>query len=422
MTASPAEALERQLAQLDRTANPDGWALAAGRVAMARAEVGDPNGALTLLEQAAAVLTASRAPMEHGRLLVGAAVAHRALGDGPRALELFKAGTDLLVGRAGAVEVAAAHSNIGLVAAELGRTDEALAAFDAALLLAPGDDPRLLASLYVNRGQVHLARGDAVGLHSARIDFAAAAACSDSTSSPVQHGQAHNGLGAVAQATGDHANAAEHFMAAVATFTPLQFPFQHAVANHNLGLALADPAGEIASRRRALVAFEVALTLFDPNRHRAHWAESFRRAEAVDAMLGVGFPGWTRDDHFTAMVAELGDDERLSAVRTRLGHIAQRPDPHRRRAFASLAAAALRRSDSTQRSALRATLSVLMELPEPVLKSGLGGQTDAHNALETDDERSRADSAFDDAIHEMLHGPQRVRVRDLLEELGWQRP
>ena len=419
---SPAAALERQLEAVDQAADPDAWALLAGRVALARAEVGDVNGALALVEHAATVLTPNRAPLEHGRLLAIAAAAHRTLGDSLRAWELFVAAARLLSGRAGAAEVAAAYSNVGLAAAELGRAGDALLAFETALASAPSGEGRLRASLLINRAQLHLAGSAPDALALASLDFRAAADVSDLESTPVQHGQAHNGLGSVAQARGDRAVAAEHFMVAMATFTPSQFPFQHAVASHNLGLALADPSGSVVSLRRALSAFEVALTLFDPQRQRAQWAESFRRAQEVEAFLAIDHPGWTRDDHLAALLGGLDDVERVAVARTRLGHIAQRPDPHRRRAFAASAAAALRRDEDTHRAVLYATVSVLMELPDDVLRSGLRGQLDAHQALNDPDRARLADQALDDAIHARLHGPQRVRVRDLLEEMGWQRP
>ena len=419
---SPAAALEGQLGATDRVADPTGWSLLAGRVALARSELGDSAGALVLVDQAAAILTATRAPLEHARLLVTAAAAHRALGNPVRAFELFEAAAQLLAGRATAPELAAALSNIGLVAAELGRTGVALAAFDDALESAPDDAHRLRASLHINRAQLHLAGSGHDALDRAAADFQAAAAISDMESTPIQHGQAHNGLGTVAQARGDRAGAAGYFSAALATFAPAQFPFLHAVASHNLGLALSDPDGTVVALRRALSAFEVALTLFDPQRQRAQWTESFHRAEAVEAILAAEHAGWTRDDHLAALLGGLDEGERLGLARTRLGHIAQRPDPHRRRAFATSAAAALRRDTDTHRAVLHATVSVLMELPDDVLRSGLQGQLDAHQALDDPVRAVAADEALDDAIHALLHGPQRVRVRDLLEEMGWERP
>ena len=419
---SPAIALERQLAVLDRRTDPDGWALLAGRVALARAELGDPSGALALIEPAAAVLTAARAPLEHGRLLLIAAAAHRAQGAGAQAFDLFQRAAAMLDGRASAGELAAARSNVGLVAAELGRVADALGAFDAALSAAPDEDRRLRASLHVNRGQVHLASPGAASLSAAEADFRSAAALADRTAAPVQHGQAKNGLGAIAQARGDLAGAAVHFEAAMATFTPTQFPFHHAVASHNLGLALSDPNFPVVVRQRALVAFEGALTLFDPQRQRPQWAESYRRATDLEASLAVDLPDWSRDDHFAALLAEVSESDRIALARTRLGHIAQRPDPHRRRAFALLAAAGLRRGPAVAKVVLRCTVTILMELPEDVLQSGLSGQMDAHHALLDPRLIEDADRVLDEAIHDLLHGPQRVRVRDLLEVMGWQRP
>ncbi len=421
-TGSPVAPLERELAAFDRSADPTGWALLAGRVALARTELGDPAGALELIDSAVHVLTAARAPLEHGRLLLVAATAHRATGNALLALELFTRAAQMLEGRAGPAELAAARSNVGLVGTELGRIDVALEAFDGALCVAPIDEHRLRASLHINRAQAHLAGSRSTALEGAKADFDAAAAITNRTTAPIQHGHAQQGLGSIALAHGDLAAAAAHFESAMATFTPAQFPFQHAVASHNLGLALSNPAFPAVVRQRALFAFEVALTLFDPQRQLAQWSESYRRAADVEAGLAVDHVGWQRDDHVAALLGELAEHDRLPMARTRLGHIAQRPDPHRRRAFASLAAAGLRRSGDAQRSLLRATLTVLMEMPDDVFRSGLAGQIDAHRGLVDNDAIRAADRCLDEAIHDLLHGPQRVRVRDLLEEMGWERP
>ena len=70
---------------------------------------------------------------------------------------------------------------------------------------------------------------------------------------------------------------------------------------------------------------------------------------------------------------------------------------------------------------LRATIEVFMEFPDEVLQSGLIAQLDAHATL-APERRADADRRFDTAIQELVMGPQRVRMRDVLYEAGWDRP
>jgi hypothetical protein len=43
----------------------------------------------------------------------------------------------------------------------------------------------------------------------------------------------------------------------------------------------------------------------------------------------------------------------------------------------------------------------------------------AHRACS---DQAAYDRALDEVVHDLLHGPQRVRVRDILEGHGWVRP
>ena len=70
---------------------------------------------------------------------------------------------------------------------------------------------------------------------------------------------------------------------------------------------------------------------------------------------------------------------------------------------------------------LRTMITVLMELPEPVLESALRSLLRAHSMLDPHDQRA-ADFILDEAIQALLFGPQRIRVRDMLEDIGWDRP
>lgn len=66
-------------------------------------------------------------------------------------------------------------------------------------------------------------------------------------------------------------------------------------------------------------------------------------------------------------------------------------------------------------------ITVLMELPDNLLQSAIEAQVVAHRRLEAHDRRA-ADFILDEAIQLLLFGPQRIRVRDLLEDIGWERP
>ena len=70
---------------------------------------------------------------------------------------------------------------------------------------------------------------------------------------------------------------------------------------------------------------------------------------------------------------------------------------------------------------IRTVIPVLMELPETLLESALESQLAAHAMLDNHDQRA-ADFILDEAINALLFGPQRIRVRDILEEIGWERP
>ena len=70
---------------------------------------------------------------------------------------------------------------------------------------------------------------------------------------------------------------------------------------------------------------------------------------------------------------------------------------------------------------IRTIITVLMELPETLLESALESQLAAHAVLDNHDQRA-ADFILDEAINALLFGPQRIRVRDMLEDIGWERP
>ena len=62
-----------------------------------------------------------------------------------------------------------------------------------------------------------------------------------------------------------------------------------------------------------------------------------------------------------------------------------------------------------------------MELPDDILRSGMLAQLDALGTLPGAEQRP-AHLRFDAAIQQLVMGPQRVRMREILYEAGWERP
>ena len=228
------EDLEAALEAVSLAEAPDDWALAAYRLAVARSEAAgrpeDIDQALEMLDKAARILTADRAPVEHGRILTAAANCHRAGGRADRALELFGRAADLIAPRAPAVEHAAALINLGLAHCEAGHAEPAIEALDRAVELMTGgreqrsdiaagdrwshDGPagsqtgqgngsesgpddeagRLLGAALINRAQARQSLGRDEDVRAALDDYRGAMAALPTSS--LQTGMAAHGLGA----------------------------------------------------------------------------------------------------------------------------------------------------------------------------------------------------------------------------------
>ena len=407
---------------------PLGRATAAYRLAVAVGESApaDHRRALRLLDEARSVLTETRAPIEHARILTAAASQHRAMSEPVRAAELFERAAWLLDARADVAERAAAWSNVGLARSELGRLTEAVDAFDraadgigvAAVTAASASSiGRIHATVLINRGLALFSLGD---FDRARADLEAGLGLVDVAAAPVQLGMAHHSLGQLFTAEGRTDVAIPHFLAALRIFTRTTFPYQHAVATFNLGVAYARDT-VLISLQRALWSFEAAVNLFDPRMQTPQWQETATRLNEVTHRLAKLSPGRNVAEHRASLLGSVGDDEQLSLMRDLAERFAARPDPQRTASFFEAAAAARGEVLGVARALLRTTLFVLAELPDPVLRSGLIGQLGAHRNLAEHD-RMAADTALDQVIQELFQGPQRVRFRDILYELGWERP
>jgi len=439
---SPAQsvaALTERFESLDRVAEADAWATAAYRLGMATAEqpTAHPEtglrSALDLYRQAAEVFTANRAPVEHARVLNAAGSAHRMLGDISTAARLFREALSLLADRNVESEEASVWNNLGLVLSEGGRFDDSIAAFSRSLGLVDGateEDIRTQLATQHNLGQAHMASGGLDGLTAAvAVLRDASAMARQSTESTMHTGLIDHSLGVAlkalatldAAATDAHIDdAVQAFERSLTIFTSVGFPMHHAIAKHNLGHALA-VRSDVESKQRALAYYEDALNLFDPRIHQAHWSEAFQNAEKVEAQLSALVPGSTRADHIASLAGGMGDDERLMFLRQRFVQLERVPDEHRRERMTAFAYAVINQPAASFVATLQTMIAVLMELPDALLESALHAQLRAHGMLDPHDQRA-ADFILDEAINAKLFGPQRIRVRDILEEIGWDRP
>lgn len=441
---SPAEsvaALTLRFEAIDRSAEPLAWATAAYKLGMAIAEQpsAQPQAAmqraLELYQQSADILSAHRAPVEHARIMNAAGSAHRLLGDAHTATRLFERSLELLVGRGAEAEEASVLNNLGLILAERGRTDEAIGMFDRSLELlddeAGNSDDVLrtrLATLH-NLGQAHMGRGSVDGFAAAIEVFENGSAAASGFDVSMHTGLLDHSRGVAYKALANLEPAArsEHLTSAIAAFqqslavfTSVGFPMHHAIAKHNLGHALAGRQ-DLDSMRRALACYEDALHMFDPRLHQAHWQEAYRNAEALEVRLLEIEPDASRADHAASLAGSMTDDERLTFLRHRLLLMEPLPEKHRQERLTGFCYAMVTQEPASFVATLRTMITVLMELPESVLESALRSLLRAHSMLDPHDQRA-ADFVLDEAVQSLLFGPQRIRVRDMLEDIGWDRP
>ena len=438
-------ALESELESLRGTGRPDEWALAAFRLGVARSEAAtgeaDLRSALNLLDRAGRALDAARSPVEHARILTAAGSCRRRLGEPGPAAALFDRAAELLADRVPAVQQAAALVNCGLAATEAGRPADAAAPLARALALVDGGEDeecrRVRGAAHLNRAQAYQAVRSPEGLESAVADYRAAVDCFGDDA--PQRAMALHGLGSAQldlaalaeEATGPEGGqgglATRRATEAVAAFrgclqilTLEAFPFRHAVARHSLALAYERRGGPLDVLRAAECA-EAALAVFDPRLQREHWqvaAATLSRLESAVAPPAGEAAGESRLRRFVLLTDGVEEAERVSLLRERLARTAAHPELRRRRDCDALAIAAVGAGPAAYERLLRAMVPVLMELPEPLLESMCGALCEAHAGGRAEE----LDAILDRVIHDLLFGPQRVRMRDLLEASGWVRP
>ena len=210
------------------------------------------------------------------------------------------------------------------------------------------------------------------------------------------------------------------FERSLTVFTSVGFPMQHAIAKHNLGHAYAGYE-DVPSLQRALAYYEDSLNIFDPRLHQPQWQEAFANAEAVEKRLEAAVPGATRADHIATLAGSMDDSERLMFLRQRLMQMERLPKANQLERLTAMYYAIITQPAESFVASIRTIITVLMELPETLLESALESQLAAHAMLDNHDQRA-ADFILDEAINALLFGPQRIRVRDMLEDIGWDRP
>jgi tetratricopeptide (TPR) repeat protein len=431
------EAFEAALARTSRARHPYEHATLAYRLGLAYAE--SPAGvpaenlrrALACYEVAAGIFDARFDPVEHARVLNAAGAAHRALGDSRRSAGLFEEAVRLLAGRGRDDEQAAALNNLGLARTELGQVAPAHEAFDAALALfdtGSAEGRRGRAATLLNRGLASAAAGDAQSLEAALVDYRRARADLDAEEAPYHWGFLHHSLGVTlfglaqlgAGAPAHLAEAGQALAESLTVFARAAFPFQYALAKHNLG-HVQEAAGDVPGLRRALASFEDALGALDPRLQEAAWRQAYASLERVEGKLEQLYPDMSRPAHFAALLAALAPAERDALLRERLMLLLALPGSRRHAGLVEAARAMAMLDQEEARALIEAELAMLMELPNEYLEAALDARMEAHRRLDGE-ARDEADRALDQAVSDALGGPQRVLVRDYLYSLGFERP
>lgn len=428
--------LEAELDSIEPRVDPDRWAFAAYRVAVARSETAagadDVAGALGLLDRAARILTPTRSPVEYARVITAAANCHRQLSEPRRAAALFEEAAELLAHRVAAPEQAAALTNLGLAYIELGVPEQAIEPLTRAVdLVGAGDDEarRVRGAALLNRAQAHQASGTQRSMLSAIDDYRSAVDVFDSEA--PQRGMALHGLGAaileLERLGGDETaraaaptvdDALEAFRASLRILTVDGFPFQHALAQHSLGIAheRRDAPFDLA---RALHCVEMSMSIFDPRLHRVQWQTAADTLARIESRLGADAASVPRIAHVVRLMVATSASERGAILRERLRRVSTASGERTRREMSGLAGALAELPLDEYQLVVRSLVPVLMELPEAVLDAACAELCSAHQRT---DDQAGYDAALDDVVHDLLHGPQRVRVRDILEQHGWVRP
>lgn len=420
----------------DPVVQPDEWALSAFRLGVAASELAvrtdDLHEPMKLLQKAAMILDERRAPLEHARILTALAACQRAVGDSHGAIEHFRRALGLMQGRVSHVEEGTAHSNLGQALTELGRADLAIEHLNRAVALIAQEKSaalelinggvlndearRVLLAALINRGSALQGLGGKENLAKAMDDYRFVIDATNPEEAPLQVGMAYHALGTVQKALGDLDAALASFEQSNQILTPTTFPVQHAIGRFNAAIT-AEARGTLADLRRAYREVGVALGIFDQRLHRAQWESAFDVRQRIVAALSRLTPEMSLSDHEVETLVEVDPVKRASLVRDLMRRIDHLPRQQRADELLNFFDSACRHD--RYGDVVKVVTPVLMELPDALLADALSALVASH--LEQPD-RDRLDALVDDVVQEVLHGPQRVRVRDILEHFGWNRP
>jgi len=429
--------LEKQLRLVPRTSRPHEYAVLSYRLGLAHAEspFGSPQDglrkALANFDEAAAIFDPRYEPVEHARVLNAAGAAHRGLGNRAKAAELFAQASELFDNSDRDAEQAAAQNNLGLVRTELGDLAGAVEAFDVAADLFDTSTPEgrrgRVATLH-NRGQAHAAQGTEAGLEAALADYEEARSDLDPDDAPYHYGLVHHSIGTTCSALATInpeqrrdflLEAVRAFSESLQIFSRTAFPYQHALAMHNLGLAYASLGG-LTNLRRALACFEEAVAILDPRLHADGWSQAFASLERTEKQLNEQVTGMSRADHFVNLAADLNRDDWAQLVKDRLTRYFALPESGRPQLI-EFALATAKLGEQRGRVVDETILTTIMEMHREVQEVTLDAVWEAHRTLDGP-QREVADRELDQSIGDALGGPQRIFVRDHLMGLGWERP
>lgn len=377
--------------------------------------------AVASLVKAAELFDPAEHPIEHARTRNALGAALRESGQLEEAVAAFRTAAELVPADINPGEHGAALNNLGLALSDQGLYDEAAEAFEGALEAFARPDllRQRLAALH-NLGQALVAPGDPAGVERGIAVYRQAIELADPEEHPYQWGLLHHSLGSALTAVRLPHEAVDAFRQALRVFTRSRFPFQYALTKNNLGLAYAQ-IGSTPALRRAVVCFEDALRVLDVRLHQAQWEQAYRNLGLAEAALAEAGEHGTRPEHFARLLAEAPADEAMGLLRERVQELAALPEPQRTERLAELDLALLGVDDGALERLTGAWLDVLMELPQPGFAAGLRARMVALGHL-GEAERARAMSVMDALISDRLLAPQRIRVRDTLNALGYTRP
>jgi len=430
-------ALEARLAATPRATQPYEHATLAYRLGLAHAEspVGEAQTnlrtALRHYDIAAALFDPRFDTVEHARTRNASGAAHRALGNHDRAATDFARAASLLDGQGCDDERAAALNNLALTMADRGERSAALDHFaEAAELFDPAtaQGRRGRAAAWLNRGLANAGEGTIEALHGALVDYHKAVVLVDDVESPYHFGLLEHSIGVAHTALAfvtveDRAThlevAVEAFNKSLTVFIRSGFPYQHALAMHNLGRALL-ALGGTRNLRFALACFEDTVATLDPRLHAEAWERAHASLRAAEIALRELGHNASRPEHFVALVDGSSSDERVAILRKRLSRLLSLPDKSRHAALADIARASVALPDHGL-GFITAELTVLAELPNENLEATLLARLAANREMD-DACREQADVALDHAVGDAFNGPQRVFVRDFLGTHGFERP